>query len=1015
MKFLSKGKLLFLFLPLFASTITLAQGGLRGTIKDSLTNTPLVGASIYIKGTSLGAATDVEGLYKIPRIPEGSYFVRISYIGYKTKEVIVDIREDQAKEFNELLTPDFIEGATVLVTGQALGQAAAINQQVRSNTIINVVSEEKIQELPDANAAEAIGRLPGVALQRSGGEANKIVMRGMSDKFGTVTVDGIRLAPTDADSRGVDLSTVSQGSLAGIELFKALTPDKDADAIAGSVNLVTKKAPEKRLLRLDAKGIYNQLDNTAKQYDFTLRYGERFFSDILGLQLSGNIERRNRSNENIGLAYNQNFDGKGTNYIITDFNVNYRNEIRKRGGLSLLFDVNTPEGGTIRLSGIYNKTNRDYTLYNRNYPYSTEVVYNAQNVEQEINTFNSSLRGDNNLFGFETNWGLSFAQSKGDNPYDYSLQFNEPSLLDNSGNPVSGMNTKTIPTLKDSPEKLIPYALNNFSKATLNWAFFRTEYNIDKEKTAFVDVSRKYTLSDDLAGEFKFGGKYRYKNRFKQSTENLSPYITEPFRKYYIASDGSVQIKNFAGTYFENLFTDGGKILFTNFLDPTPVNRNLYSKYELNPLVNPDKLRQWYELNKNGVATLDGKDAEYKTNLEVQADYYDIVERISAAYLMNTFNIGEFATVIAGLRVENEKNDYLSKYSKGALTGYPAPSGQLRDTLATHNETIWLPNVNLVLRPTEYLNIRLAAYKALARPDFNQRLANFVARTSGTTIPGITNNVVLSIGNPNLRSAQAWNFEVNTSLFSNDLGLFSVSAFYKEIKDMFHMVNGLQVSAKSNEEKRLFDSLGIKAQSPFVQGTLYALTTPYNSGKPTKVWGFEVEHQARMKFLPGYLQNIVLSYNFSVVRSETYVLSSETRIDSSVVIIRGKEVWHTFPVTVNKETKQKLEGQPEFFGNIAFGYELGGFSARLSFFYNGEFNTSFTPDNRTNIVQGRYTKWDLAVKQDINRNVSLFFNLNNFTNVEEFTNINNKVTGWNLLQNSQRYDMTGDLGVRVTL
>ncbi len=62
-------------------------------------------------------------------------------------------------------------------------------------------------------------------------------MRGLSDKYSTITVDGVRIASTDEESRGVDLSTISQGSLAGIELYKALTPDMDADAIAGSVNL----------------------------------------------------------------------------------------------------------------------------------------------------------------------------------------------------------------------------------------------------------------------------------------------------------------------------------------------------------------------------------------------------------------------------------------------------------------------------------------------------------------------------------------------------------------------------------------------------------------------------------------------------------------------------------------------------------------------------------------------------------------------------------------------------------
>jgi len=220
--------------------------------------------------------------------------------------VTVSVRGGQTLELAIQMAAEVIEGKVITITAQALGQAAAINQQLSSNTIVNVISEQKIQELPDANAAEAMGRLPGVSVQRSGGEANKIVLRGLSDKFSTFTVDGVRIAGTEADSRGLDLSTISQGSLAGIELFKALTPDKDADAIAGSINLVTKKAPSERLIRLDSKGAYGRMDKTTNQYDFSFRYGERFFEDALGVQVNANIEQRNRSKENMSVSYAQN-------------------------------------------------------------------------------------------------------------------------------------------------------------------------------------------------------------------------------------------------------------------------------------------------------------------------------------------------------------------------------------------------------------------------------------------------------------------------------------------------------------------------------------------------------------------------------------------------------------------------------------------------------------------------------------------------------------------------------------
>jgi len=1004
MKLISPVKLTVLLLFLLVIPI-LSQGTIQGVVRDSLTNETLVGANIFVTGTALGAATDVEGDYKVFRVPAGTHVIKVSYVGYKPKVFNVTVENDKTTKLDVVLSPEVLQGNEVVVYGQALGQTAAINQQRASNTIVNVLSEERIQELPDANAAEAIGRLPGVSIQRSGGEANKVVMRGMSDKFSTVTVDGIRMAPTDADSRGLDLSTISQGSLAGIELYKALTPDKDADAIAGSVNLVTKKAPSTRLLRFDAKGAYSKLNKTIKQYDFAGRYGERFFDDFMGVQLSGNLEQRDRSNESTDLNYNTNLGGKANNYEITNFLLSYSNEVRKRGGVSLLLDFNTPDAGNIKISNIYNSTNRDYIVSTRNYPTqgTTDVLYTAQDREQEINTFNSSIHGDNNIFGLSANWGLSFAQSVSEYPYDYYMDFQEPAAIEN-GVPISRM--RAIPTeiMQGPPELLIPYALNNFQKAFLNVAYYRGEKNTDKEKTAFLNLSQKYTFGEMISGDFKFGGKYRIKDREKMNFEYVSPYYTEPYRSKTL-ENGQIVDKNYANSRFSTLAIDGQRVLSTNFLDPIPVGRNIYDMYNLYPVINRDALRQWWDINKNGVND-DGKSPEYRRNNEADGNYYNITERITSFYLMNTLNWGQDLTFIAGVRVENESNDYFSKYSPSPLTGFPTPSGTIKDTSASHSETIWLPNFHLTFRPTEDVNVRLAAYAAIARPDFNHRLNKFIARNSGTI--GGANSVTLYVGNPDLKAAKAMNFEVNASYYSNIFGFISLSGFYKEIKDMYHMVNGVQTTGN-----RLLDSLNIPWRSPFVSGTLYALTFPYNSADPTKVWGFEIEHQANFRFLPGFLSGFVLNYNLSIVRSETFVMSSH--IDSVMITKPG---W-PFPIpqyyTVIDQKKQKLEGQPELYGNIALGYDIGGLSARLSLFFQGEYVNSFSADGRSDIIQGKFTRLDLALKYEYSDNISLFLNLNNLTNTEEQTFIRNKNLGSDLLNTSEKYNFTSDLGIRITL
>lgn len=976
-------------------SLLLAQGTIRGTVTDSSSGDALVGANVLIKGTALGAATDLYGKFRIPNISAGMRTLRIAYIGYKSREIPVVVTDGGETVFNVKLLPDVIEGQEVLVTAQVRGQEAAINQQITSNTIMNVISEEKIKELPDANAAEAIGRLPGVSLIRSGGEANKVILRGMSDKFTAFTIDGIRIPSTDADARGVDLSTFSQGTLAGVELFKALTPDKDADAIAGSINLVTRKAPAVRQIRVDAKGAYNKLTKNFGQYDFTGKYGERFFDNILGVQVNANLEQRDRSNE----QYTLSLDGtlrNYTDYMISDFTLGYVDETRKRGGVGLLLDITTPDSGSIRINNIFNQTDRDYITYNRDYPNGGErVYYTAWDREQKINTFNSSIRGDNYVLDMNVNWGLSFAQSQSNYPYNYRMQFSEPP---SSG--VSGMRGIPEDIWKGPVELFIPYAYNNFGMSSLDTAVYSTEKNRDIERTAFLDLSRKYTLGDMMSGEIKAGGKFRYRSRFKESTSLMAPYYLGYYQPNYLAADGSIQPKSFAGTRFANLQRTGNLVLLTNFLDPTPATRNIFDKYSLNPLINRDALKEWYELNKNGIGTASGP-REYNYDPEAAGDYYDIVERITAGYIMNTFNVGTGITFIAGLRVEQESNDYFSKYSSTALSGFPT-TGTFIDTSATFTETTWLPNFHLTLRPLDFLNVRVAAYRALARPDFNMRLNKLVAR--------ITNpRNIVTAGNPGLRNAKAWNFEVNTSVFGNEIGLFTVSAFYRSIDDMFHVVSNIPCDYTRGVGS-ILDTLGIVWKMPFPMNSPMSLTYAVNSAKPTKVWGFELEHQANLGFLPGLLSNIVLSYNFSIIRSETYVLSY--KVDTTYTFLPGIG---NIPKYTNRITdqKQKLEGQPEFYGNVALGYDIGGFSGRLSVFFQGEYNRSYSASGRSDPIVQNFSRWDLSLRQRLTENFSVFFNLNNFTSVEEQVFTTNRVAQWEQLTSNQLYGLSGDIGVRV--
>ncbi len=443
------------------------------------------------------------------------------------------------------------------------------------------------------------------------------------------------------------------------------------------------------------------------------------------------------------------------------------------------------------------------------------------------------------------------------------------------------------------------------------------------------------------------------------------------------------------------------KISFANFLYTNPPDRMVYGKYDLNPLINVDGLKLWRQLNVNGYQDAAGKFPEYVPDNEVNANFYDLAEKVYAGYAMNTLNLGRDFTFLIGARLESEDNKYSSRFTTVPLSGFPFGQGNLKDTTVYHKEQVVLPNIQGIIRPTDWMNVRLAAYEALARPDFSNRLLKFVATS--------TSSNTLNIGNPALKDALAWNYEAQTQFYSNTLGLFSVSAFYKNIKDMYHVISGVSVKGQS-----VLDSLGVPWKEPFGNG-YYTFTYPYNSSKPTHVWGFEVEHQTDFKFLPQPLTNIVLSYNFTIVRSETWSTSSKVVTYKDSTLLLGRWIYTTGSKNVLFEQKQKLEDQPEFFGNASLGYDIAGFSFRISMFYQGSYNSSFSGNQRSDVVTAKYSRLDITLKQQIADYLSVSLNLNNLTNTEEGTIQADRITGWNLTSSNIKYGMTADLGVRIEL
>ncbi|MEJ2629382.1 MAG: carboxypeptidase-like regulatory domain-containing protein, partial [bacterium] len=315
-----------------------AASKITGFVYEKESGSPLPGANVFIQTDeqTLGSATDTKGKFTISNVPPGEYVLNVTYIGYQKASVNISVGPDETVEIDVEMTHETVKGETVVVTGQAAGQTAAINQQISANTIKNIVSSTRIQELPDESAAAALSRLPGLSLQ----EGDKVVIRGLEAKLNTVLVNGVALPSTDMEDRSTNLGFISSNMLEGIEVTKVLTPDMDANTIGGVVDLRIKEAPVGLHFDVLSQGMYNTQDRTTDNYKLWTSISNRFLNDKLGVFLQGNADRQNRG-----------IDQTSARYVITDANINYGHAPYTMNGFNFIDEVNiiTNYGGSLVL------------------------------------------------------------------------------------------------------------------------------------------------------------------------------------------------------------------------------------------------------------------------------------------------------------------------------------------------------------------------------------------------------------------------------------------------------------------------------------------------------------------------------------------------------------------------------------------------------------------------------------------------------------------------------------------
>ena len=1001
-------------LSVFMVQLALAQSTatIKGKVLDASTNKPLPGANVLIMNTSIGTATDLDGNYILRLVPLGPWTLKASFVGYKPVTEDIMIRDNTTLERDFQLTPEVIEGQEVVVTAQALGQMQAINQQLASDKIANIVSEARIQELPDFNAAQAIARLPGVSTLQSSGEANKVVIRGLAPQYNAVAVGGITLAATGGTQigvsslentagrintdRSVDLTMITPYMIKSVEVYKTLTPDMNANVIGGFVNMNLREAPSGFKTDVLAQTGYTQKSGKYGNYRFVAAASDRFFDDAFGAYLLGNMEAYDRDADNMDAYYTTQSNQVQANGFrpveVTRIELNRHFETRHRYGGNLILDYRLPSG-YIKASNVLSRlssdahdhrTIMDYQFRNLNFRYregttNTDMALNSLEFVNDFGFFSAELRAANS---YSRNYNLGSPQ------FSFSLTNGLP----------GGMVPEAIP---ESLATAVNYPGSDLTLLT-SISLFSADFKAN-DQVYKGDFKVPFSVGAVTSGFLKFGGEFRYNLRTnKQGTpyagmQSGSPITDEMHRIIDAAYPGL--LKNPTGnSYTATNFTSPDPDLIKDFLSDR-FGSLLWASREgvLNGIVDllshSPTINAIYSSGTNAGGWFDGP-------YQHLPNQYKYIEKYYAGYLMGEVDLGQMLRVVGGVRWEEVK----SLFDAFNLADGRDPRTQIVDSVHAYPyNRFLLPMVQAKWSPLEWVDLRYSYTKTLARPDYNQLSPHFSMNVTRYTVWA---------GNPRLQPAVSQNHDVYLTFHSNELGLLSIGAFYKEVRNFtFSTRYPLHNSAPAG----LDSVLSYKVRSSQGGTVFYVspndgafLNTYSNSEAPAFIRGIELDFQTRLWYLPEPFNGTLLGINYTLNRSSAvYPFRYDTTITIPAVprpILRV--------ITLDRTRGGRLIDQPNDIVNAYLGYDYGGFSGRLSFVFQGNSVSYVGSAPEADGYTKDYFRIDLSARQKLP-----WFGLQVFLDVYNLNNRRNESaqTSINGFTSQQYYGLTANLGLRYTL
>ncbi|WP_372756823.1 TonB-dependent receptor [Mariniflexile sp.] len=908
---------LFLFFALLLSLTGFAQNGnIRGVIADE-NGIAVPGATVLIEELQKGAISDFNGSFTMVNIPQGTYHLLIQYLGYSEFKQEVVVSNSITTTINIVLNSKNTELAEVQITSYSLGgQARALNIQKNKANITNIVSTDQIGKFPDANIGDAVKRIPGITMQVDQGEARNIIIRGISPQLNSVTLNGSRIPSAEGDNRNVQMDLIPSDMIQTIEVNKAVTPDMDADAIGGSVNLVTRTSPQGfRLSATGGSGVNFITEKRILNGSFLL--GDRSGNGKFGYMLAASFNDNDFGSDNVEAEWEDQFEYNAFNDEdnLQEVAVNpYAkvSEIREylvqriRRSFSANFDYKLNENNNIYLKSIYNwrddRENRfafsqeildgkdielaDFSIDSNNNLTSFPIeakrqtkggIDNNRNKNRRLEDqrmFNFSIGGEHLVEKLEIDWMASFSKASEERLNERYLEYESEYAIGFNNDQEKPL---YIPLFADDA------AYNDFEFGELTE---ENQYTEEKDFNLFANFKLPLNIFQQEDGFLKFGVRARLKNKNRANDFiELSPESSN------FDELGGIPTRN----YSDNDFLAGGQ-------------------YSIGTFATPEYLGS---LNLNDVAQFE---AEILPEEYLTANF-DVDENVYAGYAMTSQKLSDKLNLLVGLRLEHTKITSLGNELIFDTDGDYDGTNTLKDD---NSYTNLLPGLHLKYDVSNHTVLRFAWTNTLARP-------NYVDLVPYKEINNEDEEIYL--GNSELKPTTAMNFDVMAEHYFKSVGILSGGLFYKNIQDFVYT-------------------------SQFEDVNNYDVYQPLN-GEGATVFGAEVSFQRQLDFLPGFAKNFSVYLNYTYLTSDAKGIKNED----------GEE----------RNDLDLPQTAPNML-NASLGYASKKVSFRLSANYSDSYIDEIGGRAFEDRYYDEQFFLDFNANISISKNLSLYADLNNITN-----------------------------------